>query len=418
LFGLYYLRVSLCIKFLDTEGYGIWLTISSFLSWFTFFEIGLGSGLRNKLAEALALDNKVLARKYVSTTYLLLTIIIGAFALIFAYTTNFVDWTRVLNVAPERRGELTHVINIVFYVFFASFVLRLISTIFLAIQKSALSSWLTTSGNILALFLIVLLTKFSSNSSLTNFALVFSLAPLFIMVVYSLYYFSTKLKHIAPSVHYIDFSLSKSLFGTGLSFFVIQISWIVLFQSSNIIIAQFYGPSDVTTYNIVFKLFGVMQMGFNIIVTPYWSAFTEAWHKNDIEWIKKSIRNLNYIWIGVTLLGLIILIFATPIYHFWVGSTINIPFTISLWAFIYFTVFNFGSIYVNFVNGIGKLKLQLISSLFGMIIFIPLSILFCKYLKTGIEGVFIATILSNFYGVFLAPWHYNRIIGKFHYEQH
>ena len=64
-----FLLVPLTIDFLDTENYGIWLTLSSFIAWFSFFDIGLGNGLRNKFAEAKAKDDLELAKGYVSTAY-------------------------------------------------------------------------------------------------------------------------------------------------------------------------------------------------------------------------------------------------------------------------------------------------------------------------------------------------------------
>ena len=69
--------VPLLLNVLDAERYGIWLTISSIITWFTFFDIGLGNGLRNKLAEAIATGKEELARVYVSTTYAILGIVCG-----------------------------------------------------------------------------------------------------------------------------------------------------------------------------------------------------------------------------------------------------------------------------------------------------------------------------------------------------
>ena len=57
-----FLLVPLTIDYLDTENYGIWLILNSFIAWFSFFDIGLGNGLRNKFAEAKALGNNKLFR--------------------------------------------------------------------------------------------------------------------------------------------------------------------------------------------------------------------------------------------------------------------------------------------------------------------------------------------------------------------
>ena len=45
-----FLIVPVTLGYLKNDVYGIWLTISSMLAWFTFFDIGLGNGLRNYLA--------------------------------------------------------------------------------------------------------------------------------------------------------------------------------------------------------------------------------------------------------------------------------------------------------------------------------------------------------------------------------
>ena len=78
-----FLMIRVTLNYLDQTKYGIWLTLTSFMAWFAFFEIGLGKGLQNKLAEALALKDTILARKYVSTTYALIGIVFSTVALIF-----------------------------------------------------------------------------------------------------------------------------------------------------------------------------------------------------------------------------------------------------------------------------------------------------------------------------------------------
>ena len=61
---------------LDTNKYGIWLAISSTVSWISILDIGLANGLRNKIAEYLAVKNYDPKLKIaVSSTYAILFII-------------------------------------------------------------------------------------------------------------------------------------------------------------------------------------------------------------------------------------------------------------------------------------------------------------------------------------------------------
>ncbi len=49
--------VPLTIDFVNPTQYGIWLTLSSLLAWFSFFDIGLSLGFRNRFAQAKAKAN-------------------------------------------------------------------------------------------------------------------------------------------------------------------------------------------------------------------------------------------------------------------------------------------------------------------------------------------------------------------------
>ena len=41
--------VPLTINYVNPSQYGIWLTLSSIIAWFSFFDVGFGNGLRNRL---------------------------------------------------------------------------------------------------------------------------------------------------------------------------------------------------------------------------------------------------------------------------------------------------------------------------------------------------------------------------------
>ena len=64
-----FLMVPLTLNYVNKELYGIWLTLSSIILWLNFFDIGFTLGLKNKLAEALAIKDYTQGKKLVSTTY-------------------------------------------------------------------------------------------------------------------------------------------------------------------------------------------------------------------------------------------------------------------------------------------------------------------------------------------------------------
>ena len=89
-----FLYVPLLLNSLSSDKYAIWLTLTSIVSWISMLDIGLGNGLRNKLSEALAKENFLLAKIYVSTGYGCLSffvLIILFFFCLFFKCINWVD---------------------------------------------------------------------------------------------------------------------------------------------------------------------------------------------------------------------------------------------------------------------------------------------------------------------------------------
>lgn len=406
-----FLMVRLTLEYLDQTKYGIWLTISSFLTWFYFFEIGLGNGLKNKLAEALALKDYKLAKIYVSTTYAILTIIISFVAILFFICNFYIDWTAILNTDKELANSLMYLANIIFSFFFLNFVLRLINTVLTADQRPAIANAFGPLGNLISLLIIYLLTLFTKGS-LIYLGWVLSVVPFLIFTLASLYFYKKDYRNIKPSLKSVDFSYAKNLFGLGLKFFVIQISMIIIYQTSNVIIAQSFGSDEVVVYNVGYKYLSSINMIFTIIVGPFWSAYTEAWVKRDIEWIRKTISKLLVIWLLISFLGFVMLFFADYFYDFWLSGSVQIPFKVSLVLLLYFITLNFGLIFTMFINGVGYVKVQMYSSILSSIIFVSFSLVSINYFKWGVEGILVAMILSNFYNILIAPFHYKKIISN------
>ena len=132
--------VPITIDYINPTGYGIWLTLSSIVGWFSFFDIGLTQGLRNKFAEARAKGDDTAAQIYVSTTYGVLAIIFGAVWVIYLLFSSFLDWSAILKVSEEMNPEVSLLALIVFTYFCLQFVFRIITTIIIADQQPARAS--------------------------------------------------------------------------------------------------------------------------------------------------------------------------------------------------------------------------------------------------------------------------------------
>lgn len=405
------LLVPMTINYVNPTRYGIWITLSSIIGWFSFFDIGLGNGLRNKFAEAIARGEEELARKYVSTTYAILSLIIGIVLILFLFINPFLNWTKILNTSPEMEGELSILAIIVFVFFCIQFVLQLITTILTADQKPAKASFFNLLGSIFSIALIFTITK-TTHGSLLYLGMALGSAPIIVLIASSLWFYNRDYKKYAPSFKYINFNYAKNLMNLGIKFFIIQIATVILYQTNNIIITQLFGPKEVTTYNIAYKYFSIIPMGFSIITAPLWSAYTEAYYKNETDWIKRSIKSLITIWIIICIITIIMLIFSTMIYKVWIGDSIKVSFSLSFVCALYAIIVTWSNIFLSFINGIGKISLQLYLTVIVILVNIPLAIYLAKYLHFGISGVLLATCIDFLMFAIFIPLQYKTIINN------
>jgi O-antigen/teichoic acid export membrane protein len=404
--------VPITIHYINPTQYGIWLTMSSMVAWISFFDIGFTQGLRNRFAEAKAKGNMELARTYISTTYFYIGLIFICIWILLMFVNQFLDWGKILNIDNQTAQEVIILAYIIISYFCFQFVFRIINTILIADQKPAQAVMLDLVGQFFSLVTIFILTKLTAGS-LISLALALGIAPTLVIIAANFYLFKTSYKDYAPSRRFVNIKYAKDIMTLGIKFFVLQIAAIIQYQTILFLIAHYFDPLQVTSYNIAYKYFGILQMGFMILITPLWSGVTDAYNSGDIDWIRNAVKKYLYILIPFVIIGTIMLIVADPVYNIWLGkNVVVVPFTISLLCYIFISTTLFATIFVFVINGIGALQIQFYSSIITSIGFLLLALLLIKHFHFGVESILISSIASNLFGFIIAPIQYYKIIVK------
>jgi O-antigen/teichoic acid export membrane protein len=382
--------IPLSINYVGAINYGIWLTISSVVGWMNQFDLGMGNGLRNKITIEYAQKKYDDGKIYVSTTYAVLALIATIFFILFFIVHIFVDWTYVFNTPPELVGKVNFIVIIVLICICAQFVLQIISVVLTAIHLSYKSNVIQSIALIISLVGVLALTYFS-DSNLIYLVLVLALSPVFSLIIYSVFYYSRDLLLFKPEFRKIDFKKSKSLFGVGWMFFIIQLGSLVLYQTSNLIIANVLGLEDVSIFNVVYKYFTALFMIVSVVLNPYWSAFADAFELQDYEWMKKSLEKLRKMFYLFFVLNVICIAVSPIVFRLWLSDNLIVPFSVTWTLGVYFIAYFWYNIHVTFIYGVGKLSVQVMSIIFASVINIPLSI----YLGTilGLAGIALSNII-------------------------
>lgn len=405
------LLVRYALAYLDPARYGIWLTLSSIILWFNFFDVGLGHGMRNKLAASVAMDQKEIGTRYVSTAYGVLAMIATIFFCVFLLVNHFLNWNFLLNTSDVPGPELSALALLVFGSFSFRLVFRLITSVALALQSPSVRDGIESVSRVMNLGLLILLYH-TTKGSLLYLGVVYSITPLIVMVAFSVYLYGGPYRQVAPRIKYFDWSLAGSIMGLGSRFFVLQISAVILFTTDNFIIAHLFSPTEVTPYHIAHRYFGVAAMGFSIIVAPFWSATTDAYVKNEYGWLRQAVKRLLFLWGAFIVLILTMLFLSERMYSVWIGNMVTIPFALSIvWA-VYTAQQTVHAIFVRFINGVGKIRVQMIHAVASALVNIPLSIYLAKNLGFGVVGVIAATTITQLSGLCLMIIQYNKVINR------
>lgn len=376
----------------DRADYGVLLTLTSIVGWVGYMDVGLGNGLRNKLPEFLAKGDFYSVKKIVSSCYVTLAIYVALIIVIFLIVSPFVDWLGVLNSPTSDAGEIQGLTNIVFISFCIQFLFGLINSILFAYQMPAFQSLFTFVGQFIALIALVIQVYVFDVTSVLQIGAVNSMIPPLVLFLGSIGLFRTKLKEIAPSFKLFEFKSVGSILSLGLKFFVLQMITIVLFQANSIIIARVVSPEAVVEYNLAFKYVSLLTMIFTIVITPVWSATTDAYVRKDFAWINKTISFSRKVCIASIFIGVLMVLASKFVYGIWLGKgTIDINYSTTGLILLYISFEMLYKVYGTIINGTGKVFAQIILTGVIAIIYIPLAIFLGNL--CGLSGVLIANAI-------------------------
>lgn len=402
------LLVPLTLSCLGVYENGVWLTIGSILLWIDNLDIGLGNGLRNKLAIYMARDDINKAREMVSSTFAMLVIIIIPSAILMIVGELFTDNYHLLNVDHSKVPQLDIILLVTTILVCMTFVFKFLGNFYMGLQLPAINNLIGCLGNTLILLGTFIVYKSGCHSMLL-IALVNTGAPLLVYLICYPITFAGRYKMLSPSLRFVTVSAIRELFSLGIKFFLLQIPAIILFFTSNILISHLFSPSMVTPYQIAHRYFTVTMTLFTIICVPYWTATTDAYERKDFSWIKKANKTLNKIMLFILVIIAVMTILSESVYHIWIQEKAYIPFSITLISAVYQFVILLSMRYSFVLNGIGALHLQLVFTMVAAIMYLPLAI-FVGKTTHNINGLLIVMCLVHLPGLIINYIQYHKII--------
>lgn len=366
----------LYIKYFDDSTVlGLWFTIMSVLSWINICDLGLGNGLRNMLTKSLALNDAKNGKRYVSSTYAMVTLIILPILLVGLVLLNVVNLNSLFNIPGTivSLRTMRSAFSILLIGLAFSFVLKLIGKVIYAIQKPYINNVITLIHSIIPLAFIFFFKGKDTATNLIALSIVHILAMNVPYICATFLLFGKKvLKPYRFEFKEIDFDIGKKMLSLGTQFFMAQIFFMLLMSTNEMIVSKVFSPAHVVEYSIYYRAFTAIGSLFNLALTPLWSRITKDLFEKKYRKIKKTNKVLYACAFAAIIAQFLAVPFLQFAFNIWLGDeTIIVNYLTGLIFALFGGMYILNIALTTVANGIGNLKSQMVFYGIGSLLKVP-----------------------------------------------
>lgn len=398
------------LDYLGQERYGVWVTISSLVTFMSFSDLGLGFGLMNAIADARGRDDDALARRHIAAALTALSAMAVLLAATFLTAYPLTDWAALLNAgSTAARDEVGPALMALAACIVLSLPIGTVQRIQMGYQVGYIANLWQCAGGLVALAAV--LTCVWLKAAIVWLVLAMLAPPLATSAINGLLWFHRHPQLLPGRGTEVSLDAVRKLMKLGLLFLTLQICASVAFASDNLIIAHVLGPEKVAGYAVTAQMFNAVSLTLGMALFPLWPAYGEALARSDFEWIKSALRKSVVYGALVSLVGAgTLALFGNSILALWTDGRISV----SNWLLFSFAIWKvlegIGNATAMFLNGLQIVKLQVVlaTSMCTIAVLAKTNLA----IVLGMEGVIWGTILP-YLAVSLVPlaWFLPRIIS-------
>lgn len=388
-----FLSVPLTVHYLGAERYGVWLTISSVITWMSMTDFGLaGNALINVLAQASGRDDKQEAKEYTSSAFWALVGVSVLAAVICVSAFPFIPFRSVFQVSvATSTSELRMACALTLLFFVTAFPLSIQNSIYSAYQDGFLSNIWGLSANVVSLIALVIVSR--THGGLPALVIALSGTRTVISIA-NLFFIFRRYPWLRPGPSSVRLDKVKRLFRLGSKYLVTQLASLGIYQSQPMIITQILGPSKVVIYVVAYKIISLPIDLAYLATAPFVSAFGEAKARNDWQWIRDAYRKCTRasLMFGTPML-VFLAVFSKPLIRIWAGAAAVPNWPLIIWLSVY-TLFGIWLMSAGqLMTGLERVNPLMISVVLCALFIIVAAVLLSP--KWGLAGIAFGMALSK-----------------------
>lgn len=393
------------LKYLGEEQFGIWSIIIGFSAYLSFADFGLSNGLLNYLIQNK--NNVLRSKKAISTTFIFLNVTSILLIMIIGIISYFFNWNTFFNTSVSG---LNTMFSLVVFIYLANIPLLIIQKIEFAYLHNHIYHFWEVFQKLLIIIGVYILVKVEMG--LIWFVVMYYL-PVNISNILNILYYPKKNRElnvplILTKELKFDKSLFRSIFNIGFLFLLLNLTYVFGRGLDKFILGHWGSLEMVTQYEIMLKPFELALVFIMMLTSTLWSAFGDAIHKRDNNWIKRVIKK-SYILIIIILSFLTIIMYfhGNVILELWLGEyyvySSNYYLLLGIWTLLLAIT----NVLAAFFNAANILKFQIVMFfLYAVVSLISKTIGLVEY---GLMGFLIMNIFSFIITILIPSfWQYNK----------
>lgn len=393
----------LTVRYLGKLEYGIWVTVSTSVVMLAVLDLGIANTLTNFISKAFAQGDEAMAQKYFATALWITVGIAAIFGACGTVVFRWVDWASLFRLHdPLIAIQARRCVGIAFLFFLLSLPLNLANKVLSGYQEVHLANYFGALNSVLGLVAIV--GTVLLHGTLVTLMAAYCTATLLGTLLLNLWLCIWHRPGVMPWPRAITRDMTHDLFGEGVLFFVLQLTGLVVFNSDNLVIAHYLGAAEVTPYSVAWRLCGYASMFQAMLVPSLWPAFSEAYYRSDLSWIRRTYhRVMRGSLLAVGVAAVLIGFFGRFVIRVWAGPS-AVPGGLLLWLMCFWVILL--SYTVNqamLLAATQRIQLQALSAVIAAAMNLALSIYFVQ--RVGAIGVLLGTTISYIFFVW-APQAY------------
>lgn len=366
-----FISVPIVISYLGKEKYGLWLTTLSLVTLVNLFDAGIFPVVKNLLIEAYAINDRNKIKEYTSFI-LVISILILLLGVSLFPVLVYHDWASFFNANYENASQdALKIIIIIYLMTVISVSLSCIDIIYASQLKIVVVQLVQLVATVSSFFLVIISVFLKLE---IHILILFSLIPSVILKGYLLIFYVYKNKFIFFKFNNF-YHLFKQLVSKSSCFLGIKMCEIFISSIQSIYIAKKFNLEVVSEYNLVYRLVSIPLLLLASIFPVIWPAFTSAWVKKDIMWLKNKMKKWMFLSFCVFLIyGVFISLIGTHFILFWTKGIVKTEYKLIMLVSILTTIQ--GSTYwlSTFLHSVSEFFYQFKCYLFMLLMLIFISL--------------------------------------------